>query len=130
MPNVPGAPNTLGVLRAVQSLIVNNVLVGGVSPFASLSSADATRYGVSRAVYVGAPKDFRDAYLPQCYIVPEGEMMTLAGAQGRAEDQLVVRVTAVVDFSDWWTGEQNILALRDAMWPVLLAHLRGGAAAS
>ncbi len=129
MPNVPGAPNTLGMLRAIQSLIVNNVLIGGVSPFAALSSADAARYGVSRAVYIGAPKDFRDGYLPQCHIVPEGEAVTLMGAQGRAEDHLVVRVTAVVDFSDWWAAEQNILALRDAMWPVLLAHLRGGATA-
>jgi hypothetical protein len=129
MPNVPGAPNTLGVLRVVQTLIVNDVLLSGVSPFAALSSADAARYGVARAVYVGAPKDFKDAYLPQCQIVAEEEAVTLLGAQGRAEDALTVRVTAIVDFTDWWAAEQNILALRDALWPVLLTHLRGGAGA-
>jgi hypothetical protein len=129
MPMVPGAPNTLGVLRALQTLLVGNVLVGGVSPFASLSSADATRYGVSHAIYIGAPKDFKDGYLPQCQIVVEEESVTLSGAQGRAADALHVRITAIADFTDWWAGEQSILGLRDAIWPVVLAHVRGGASA-
>jgi hypothetical protein len=127
MANVPTGPNTLGMLQAVQGLILGNVLMGGVSPFASLNAADAARYGVARAVYIGAPKDFKDAYLPQCQIVPEEETVALAGAQGRAEDVLAVRVMAVVSFTDWWAAEQQILALRDAIWPVLLAHVRGGA---
>lgn len=125
--NVPTAPNTLAVLRAVQTLILNDVLIGGGSPFAALGSTDAARYGVARAVYIGAPKDFRDAYLPQCHLVAEDEAVALVGAQGRASDELLIRLTVVVDFTDWWAAEQNILALRDAIWPVLLAHLRGGA---
>ena len=64
MPTIPTAPATLSLLRAVQTLILNNVLIGGTSPFAALSSADATRYGVANAIYIGEPKDFRDAYLP------------------------------------------------------------------
>ena len=129
MPNVPGAPNTLGVLQAVQTMLLNDVLVGGSSPFAALNSTDAARYGVARAVYIGAPKDFKDGYLPQCQIVAEEDAVTLAGVQGRATDALLVRITAVVDFTDWWVAEQGILALRDAIWPVLLTHLRGGASA-
>ena len=60
------SPNTLGVLQGIQTIIVNEALIGGLSPFAALTSADATRYGVARAVFVGRPKDFKDAYLPQC----------------------------------------------------------------
>ncbi|MBA3822774.1 MAG: hypothetical protein H0X24_02575 [Ktedonobacterales bacterium] len=127
MPTVPTSPNTLGVLRALQTLLLNNALIGGVSPFAALGSADATRYGVARAIYIGAPKDFKDGYLPQCQLVAEGDAVTRAGAQGRATDEVLVRITAVADLTDWWTGEQTILALRDAIWPVLLAHVRGGA---
>jgi hypothetical protein len=129
MPSVPTGPATLTVLRALQSLILNDVLIGGVSPFAALTSADATRYGVTNAVYIGAPKDFRDVYLPQCQLVAEEEAVTLTGAQGRATDDLVVRVTVIVDFTDWWVAEQSILALRDALWPVMLTHVRGGVGA-
>jgi hypothetical protein len=129
MPTVPTAPNTLGTLRALQSLLLGNALVSGVSPFAALTSPDATRYGVTRAIYIGAPKDFKDGYLPQCHLVAEDDTVTLAGMQARATDALLVRVTAIADFTDWWSGEQTILSLRDAIWPVLLAHVRGGASA-
>lgn len=67
---IPGpignSPNTLSVLQAMQGIVISEALVGGVSPFAALSASDATRYGVSRAVFVGRPKDFNDGYLPQC----------------------------------------------------------------
>lgn len=126
MPNVPAAPATLSTLQAVQALLLSNVLSGGVSPFAALTSADATRYGVARAVFVGAPKDFRDSYLPQCQITPESDAVQVQGAQGRARDELLIRLTCVVDYTDWWQAEHTILTLRDAVWPVLLAHVRGG----
>jgi hypothetical protein len=129
MAAIPNAPNTLGVLRALQTLLLNNALIGGTSPFASLGSADATRYGVTRAIYIGAPKDFKDGYLPQCQLVAEGDAVQVIGAQGRVADALLVRIMAVADFTDWWAGEQSILALRDAIWPVLVAHVRGGASA-
>ncbi len=129
MPNVPAAPGTLNVLRALQSLILNDVLIGGVSPFTALGSANATRFGVARAVFVGAPKDFHDSYLPQCHLIAETESVQLEGLLGRAQDALVIRIMAVVDFSDWWAAEQSILNLRDAIWPVVLAHVRGGASA-
>ncbi len=66
MPTLASGPNTLGVLQAMQSIILNEALVAGVSPFAALSAADQARYGVTRAVFIGRPKDFSDAYLPQC----------------------------------------------------------------
>ena len=127
MPSVPTTPATLSLLRAMQTLILTNVLIGGTSPFAALSSADATRYGATNAIYIGEPKDFRDGYLPQCHLVAEEEAVMLVGAQGRASDELQIRLTVVVDFTDWWAAEQSILALRDTIWPVLMAHLRGGA---
>jgi hypothetical protein len=129
MPNVPSAPGTLTMLRALQTVILNNALIGGVSPFAALNSADASRFGVARAVFVGAPQDFHDGYLPQCHIIAENESVTLDGAQGRAQDELLARILVVADFSDWWAAEQSIVNLRDAIWPVVLAHTRGGAGA-
>jgi hypothetical protein len=118
------------VLQAMQSLIISEALVGGGSPFATLSAADQTRYGVARAVFVGRPKEFKDGYLPQCCLwVPERDEghqpVELAGYAGRVMDLLDVTVQAFVDMrSDWWAGEQKILQIRDALWPVVLKHLR------
>src|SRR5487761_1969339 len=112
---LPNGPNTLGVLQAMQSLIVNHALVGGVSPFAALSAADATRYGVARAVFIGRPKDFSDAYLPQCALwIPERDEreqpVELLGMGGRVFDDLEVTVQAFVDQrTDWYVAEQTIL---------------------
>ncbi|HEV2459278.1 MAG TPA: hypothetical protein VGS80_13040, partial [Ktedonobacterales bacterium] len=74
---LPAQPATFAALRAMQSLILSECLVGGVSPFAALTSADAARFGVANAVFVGRPKDFKDAYLPQCcvWIPPETEVV-------------------------------------------------------
>ena len=56
---IPGpignTPNSLGILQAMQSTLLAEALIGGVSPFAALSAADQARYGVARAVYVGKP---------------------------------------------------------------------------
>ncbi|MEO7001907.1 MAG: hypothetical protein ABI068_08775 [Ktedonobacterales bacterium] len=134
---LPGQPDTLGALRAMQSLIVGECLVSGVSPFASLSSADATRYGVSRAVFVGKPKDFKDGYVPQCaiWIPPEqatgsaaqGDTLALEGYIGRASAEFEALAQVFVDMrTDWYAGEQQILQIRDALLPVLLHHERLG----
>jgi hypothetical protein len=128
-------PNTLGVLQAMQGLILGNVLVGGVSPWAPLSAADAMRFGVTAAVFIGRPKDFKDVYLPQCCLwAPEHEEarqpVEVVGFSGRVYGTLEVTVQAFVDVrTDWYAGEQTILAIRDALWPVVLRHrLLGGAA--
>lgn len=130
-------PDTLGVVQAMQSLLISEVLVGGLSPWAALSPADATRYGVSRAVFIGQPKDFRDAYLPQCALwVPEGsagdQPVELVGYAGRVFDEIAVTVRAFVDMrADWYAGERKILQIRDALWPVVLRHrLLGGTVAT
>lgn len=126
---LPAQPQTLAALQAMQATILAECLVGGLSPFAALSAADATRYGVSRAVFVGQPKDFADAYLPQCQIwLPEhAEVVTLTGYTGRATAELVALVRVYVEMQrDWWAGEQQIYAIRDALWPVLLRHARLG----
>lgn len=132
--SLPAQPDSLGALQAMQSLILSECLVSGTTPFAALSSADALRYGVSHAVFVGRPKDFADAYLPQCSLwVPEGgDSAALGGYAGRATSDLEVHVEVFVDLrTDWYAGEQQILAIRDALWPVLLGHERlGGALAS
>jgi len=136
MPTLPSQPDTFGALQAMQSLILSECLVAGVSPFAALSAGDASRYGVAHAVFIGRPKDFSDAYLPQCCIwLPSdthGETVELAGYAGRALSSFAAHVLLLVDQrTDWYAAEQQILTLRDALWPVLLRHAQlGGAVAS
>jgi hypothetical protein len=136
MPTLPSQPDTFGALQAMQSLILSECLVAGVSPFAALSASDASRYGVARAVFIGRPKDFSDAYLPQCCIwLPSNtnaETVELAGYAGRALSTFAARVLLLVDQrTDWYAAEQQILTLRDALWPVLQRHAQlGGAVAS
>ena len=133
---IPGGPSTLAALQAMQSIILAEALVGGVSPFAALSAADAARYGVSRAVFVGRPKDFNDGYLPQCNLwVPPADAthqpVEMVGFVGRVFDEVEVIVQAFADLrTDWYAGEQKILQLRDALWPAVLRHaLLGGTVA-
>lgn len=136
MPTLPSQPDTFGALRAMQTLILSECLVAGASPFAPLSASDAARYGVTRAVFVGRPKDFSDAYLPQCCIwLPSdtnAEAVELAGYAGRARSTFDARALLLVDQrADWYAAEQQILTLRDALWPVLLRHAQlGGGVAS
>jgi hypothetical protein len=49
---LPGQPATLATLQAMQAIILSECLVGGVTPFAPLSAADASRYSVANAVFV------------------------------------------------------------------------------
>ncbi len=133
MPTLPSQPNTFGALQAMQSLILSECLVAGVSPFAALSASDASLYGVAHAVFIGRPKDFADAYLPQCCIwLPSdtnAESVELSGYAGRARSSFAARVLLLVDQrTDWYAAEQQILTLRDALWPVLLRHAQLGGA--
>lgn len=117
----------------MQSLILNGCLVSGASPFAALSTTDATRYGVSRAVFTGQPKDFNAAYTPQCaIIVPmESEIVALGGYAGRAVAEVEALVRVYVDpRPDWYAAEQQTLSIRDALWPVLLRHANLGGTVS
>lgn len=136
MPTLASGPNTLGVLQAMQSIILNEALVGGVSPFAALSASDQTRYGIARAVFIGRPKDFSDAYLPQCALwIPQRDEaqqpVELIGHIGRVFDDIEVTVQAFCDLrKDWWAAEQQILQIRDALWPVVLKHILLGGTVS
>lgn len=132
---LPAQPDTLGALTAMRAIILAECLVGGVSPFAALSAADATRYGVARAIFIGRPKDFNGAYLPQCvlWIPPERDLLaqegaiTLESVGGRASAEFEALVQVFVDMrADWYAGEQQILAIRDALFPVLMRHARLG----
>lgn len=129
---LPSQPDTLGALTAMRDIILDECLVGGVSPFAALSAADAARYGVGAAVFIGEPKDFNDGYLPQCviWIPPETDSAltaTLDGLTGRASAELEALIRVYVDMrTNWYAGEQQILAIRDALWPALLRHARLG----
>jgi hypothetical protein len=133
---LPNGPNTLGVLQALQSIIIAEALVASSSPFATLSAADQTRYGVTRAVFIGRPKDFKDAYLPQCALwIPEladrEQPVEVMGFSGRVYDDLEITVQAFADLrTDWYLGEQKILQIRDALWPALLHHTQLGATVS
>jgi hypothetical protein len=49
---LPGQPATYAALRAMQAIVLSECLVGGVTPFAALTSADASRYGVANAVFL------------------------------------------------------------------------------
>ena len=127
------AATTLSVLQAMQGIILNEVQVGLASPFAALSASDASRFGVARAVFIGRPKDFKDAYLPQCCLwIPQRDEaqqpVELVGYAGRVSDVIEVTVQAFADLrSDWYAAEQQILNMRDALWPPLLRHkLLGG----
>jgi hypothetical protein len=130
---LPNNPNTLGVLQALQSIIVNEALVTGSSPFATLSASDQARFGASKAVFVGRMKDFKDAYLPQCalYVAEAAEReqpVEVMGYAGRVYDDLEITVQAFADLrTDWYAGEQKIFQLRDALWPALLRHTLLGA---
>lgn len=126
---LPPQADTFGALRAMRDIVLTECLVASVSPFAALSAADATRYGVSRAVFAGRPKDFNSHYLPQCCLwIPEGgEGARLVSASGRATATFEARVLALVDLQpDWYAAEQQILAIRDALWTALLHHARLG----
>lgn len=130
---LPGQPGTLAALQAMQSILLSECLVGGVSPFAALTTADSVRYNVARAIFIGRPKDFKDAYLPQCclWLPPEAEVAELAGYAGRAFTEFEARVLVYVDSRpDWYAAEQQILAIRDALWPALLHHERLGGSVS
>lgn len=131
---LPSQPATFAALQAMQSIVLAECLVGGASPFAALSTDDAARYGVANAVFVGRPKDFKDAYLPQCclWIPPETETAALIGSPGRAEAEFEARVQVFVDpRPDWYAAEQHILGIRDALWSALARHARlGGTVAS
>lgn len=134
---VGNSPNSLAILQAMQSLLIAEVLIAGVSPFAALSAADQARYGVARSVFVGRPKDFADAYLPQCnlWIPPADEsrqVSELVGYAGRVMTWIEVIGQVFVDMrADWYLGEQKILQIRDALWPVVFKHeLLGGTVAS
>ena len=129
---LPAQPATLAALQAMQSLILAECRVGGVTPFAPLTAADAARYGVANAVFVGRPKDFKDAYLPQCclWIPPERDSAQLIAYAGRATAEFEATIQVFTDLrGDWYAGEQQILAIRDALWPVLLRHARLGGSA-
>ncbi|HEX8732925.1 MAG TPA: hypothetical protein VF725_12795 [Ktedonobacterales bacterium] len=135
---LPAQPDTLGALTAMRTIIVDECLVGGVTPFAALSAADAARYGINVAAFIGRPKDFNDAYLPQLnlWIPPEPEggapanpaasdAAALAGLVGRANTEFEAIVQVIVDMrADWYAGETQALAIRDALWPALLRHER------
>lgn len=130
---MPAQPDTLGALQAMRSIILSECLVGGVTPFATLSAADAARYGVNYAAFIGRPKDFTSAYLPQLnlWIPPESEgaaqvsEMALVGAVGRANAEFEAIVQVMVDMrADWYAGERQALTIRDALWPALLRHER------
>lgn len=131
---LPGQPDTLGALAAMRGIILSECLVGGVTPFAALSSTDASRYGVASAVFIGRPKDFNDAYLPQCAVwIPEERDLSLEapvgldGLCGRASAEFEALIRIYVDMrADWYAGERKILAIRDALWPALLRHAHLG----
>ncbi|HEX6819970.1 MAG TPA: hypothetical protein VF120_16460 [Ktedonobacterales bacterium] len=131
---LPNQPATLAALQAMQSIVLSECLVGGVSPFAALSAADASRYGVPSAVFIGRPKDFADAYLPQCCIwgMEGSEVVEPVGVNGRAHATLAVCVQVFVDLrTDWWAAEQQILGIRDAILGAMAHHTRlGGTAAT
>ncbi len=118
-------PATLAALGALRSTI----LTASGSAFAQLSAADAVRYGVARAVFIGAPLDIPGDYLPQCQLLPEAGESALTGETGRVSESLTVNVRILVDATDWWAGEQQLLALRDQLVPALLTTLRAGAVA-
>ncbi len=128
---LPNSPATLAALQAMQSIILTECLVGGVTPFAALSAADASRYGVPNAVFIGQPKDFADAYLPQCclWVMEGSEVIEPVGVNGRAHATLAVCVQVFVDLrTDWWAGEQQIVGIRDALLGAMLHHERLGGA--
>lgn len=130
---LPAQPDTLGALEAMRTIILSECLVDGVTPFAALSAADTARYGVGYAAFIGRPKDFNAAYLPQLtlWIPPEAAgassatAATLVGGVGRANAEFEAIVQVIVDMrADWYAGERQALAIRDALWSALLRHER------
>jgi hypothetical protein len=65
------------------------------------------------------------------WIPQQTEAAALAGYAGRAFTEFEARVEVFVDMrGDWYAAEQQILAIRDALWPALLRHGRLGGTVS
>ena len=61
--------------------------------------------------------------------MPTSDQIVVVGEQARVSDTIVCELRCVVDYSDWWAAEQQMLAIRDIMVPLLATHLRAGAVA-
>jgi hypothetical protein len=46
-------------VKTVQEVVIGKMLVGGRSPSAALSAGNASRYGVSRAMFIGRAEGFQ-----------------------------------------------------------------------
>ncbi len=132
---MPSAPQTWTMLQALQARIFNEVLVGGVSPFSTWNTTDQARFGVNSfatggqvttAIYIGVPKDWAAInYLPkQCHIIPPTpETVHRRNLGGHIWDE--AHVSVFFRFSrkqDWYQAQQDLIAARDAAWPIFLRH--------
>lgn len=137
---MPSAPNSWQMYQAIQYLIFNECKVGGVTPFSPFSIApntsnpgsasDQTRYGanpqgtVTSAIYIGVPKDWTKLYPKQVHIIPPmGEEVFRRAFGGKVWDWQDVLIRVVMSRKDdWYQSQQDIIAARDALWPVLTRH--------
>ncbi len=123
-------PQTWKALQALQWTIYHEVQVGGGSPFAPFTAADQAKWGnnpngtVATAIYFGEPpKKLNPGYIYQCFIIPDTESVTWRAAGGKVFDELQCYLfVAGLYTTDFLTVVQTIIAIRDAMHPVLMTH--------
>ena len=120
---MPSQAQTFAVLKGVQSFVQTNFLVGGASPFSPFNAADATKYGVTNAIYCGVPKDITAAYPRQCWIVPVADKPVRHAVGGKVWDEQHLFINVLYNnVRDWYQTFQDLCAARDAFTAVLLQH--------
>lgn len=122
------APQTWKMLQGFQNTIQREVLVGGVSPFTAFSAADQVTYGanpngtITNAIYLGVPIDLTTSYPYQCWITPTDETVKWR-TNPRVDDWIDVYLCVLGLYkTNRYATFQQMIAIRDAVHPVIAAH--------
>lgn len=130
---MPFSSNTWQVLTAIQQMILTELLVQDSNspstpalPLSPLLTADATRYGVAHAAFIGVPKDWRaGVYARQLHIVTMPENVAWRTNPKVWDYAPIYLRLAYSREADWYTAYQDIVKARDVMYKVLLRHAEG-----
>jgi hypothetical protein len=130
---MPTVPNTWAVLQAMQYLIQTQVLVSSVSPFSLWTPDDQLKYGtdnpngsITNCIHIGVPKEWasNNLYPNQCHIIPpmsESVSRHALGGKVWDEDEIIV-LFWVSRKDDYYAAMKTIVAMRDAIYPMLAQH--------
>lgn len=133
-------PNTYAILQQIQWQIFTGLLINGVSPFTPWSTvanpldpsgrSDLVKYGanpngtITTAIYLGMPKNPSTLYSLQCHVIPPpSENVVRRAFGGKVWDERWIYVRFLGEnTTDWYSVQQTLITLRDAMHPFMLHH--------